>query len=55
MTDYDFMVVDVASDRTDAVEKVHSIQSHLGASEVGTLLASPAAPAQHDQHNNRTV
>ncbi|MGB2459131.1 MAG: hypothetical protein ACPIDX_02335 [Candidatus Puniceispirillaceae bacterium] len=43
MTDYDFMVVDVASDRADAVEKVHSIQSHLGASEVGTLLAIPGS------------
>ncbi|MGB1863763.1 MAG: hypothetical protein ACPHOL_05585, partial [Candidatus Puniceispirillum sp.] len=43
MTDYDFMVVDVASDRADAVEKVHSIQSHLGTSEVGTLLAIPGS------------
>ena len=43
MTDYDFMVVDVASDRTDAVEKIHSIQSHLGASEVSTLLAIPGS------------
>ena len=43
MTDYDFMVIDVASDSADAVEKVHSIQSHLGASEVGTLLAIPGS------------
>ncbi len=46
MTDYDYMVVDVASDRADAVEKVHSIQSHLGASEVGTLLAIPGSTSQ---------
>ena len=43
MTDYDFMVIDVASDSADAVEKVHSIQLHLGASEVGTLLAIPGS------------
>lgn len=43
MTDYDFMVIDVASDSADAVEKVHSIQSHLGTSEVGTLLAIPGS------------
>ena len=46
MTDYDFMVIDVASDSTDAVEKVHSIQSHLGASEVGTLLAIPGSTSE---------
>ena len=43
MTDYDFMVIDVASDSADAVEKVHSIQSHLGTPEVGTLLAIPGS------------
>jgi flagellar biosynthesis GTPase FlhF len=43
MTDYDFMVIDVASDSADAVEKVHNIQSHLGTSEVGTLLAIPGS------------
>ena len=43
MTDYDFMVIDVASDSADAVEKVHSIQSHLGASEIGTLLTIPGS------------
>ena len=43
MTDYDFMVIDVASDSADAVEKVHSTQSHLGAPEVGTLLALPGS------------
>ena len=43
MTDYDFMVIDVASDRADAVQKVHSIKSHLGTSEVGTLLAIPGS------------
>ena len=43
MTDYDFMVIDVASDSPDAVEKVHRIQSHLGASEVGMLLAIPGS------------
>ena len=43
MTDYDFMVIDVASDSADAVEKVHSIQSYLGASEVGMLLAIPGS------------
>ena len=46
MTDYDFMVIDVASDSADAVEKVHSTQSHLGASEVGTLLAIPGSTSQ---------
>ena len=50
MTDYDFMVIDVASDSADAVEKVHRIQSHLGASEVGMLLAIPGGTSQHDQH-----
>ena len=44
MTDYDFMGIDVASDSKDAVDKVHIIQSHLGASEVGTLLVIPGAP-----------
>ena len=43
MTDYDYMVVDVASDSADAIEKVRKIQSHLGASEVGTLLAIPGS------------
>jgi len=43
MTDYDFMVIDVASDSADAVEKVHSIQSHLSTSEVGALLAIPGS------------
>ena len=43
MTDYDFMVVDVASDNSDAVEKVRSIQLHLGATEVGMLLAIPGS------------
>ena len=43
MTDYDFLVTDVASDSADAVEKVHSTQSHLGASEVGTLLTIPGS------------
>ncbi len=43
MTDYDFMVIDVASDSAGAVEKVHSTQSHLGASEVGALLAIPGS------------
>ena len=43
MTDYDFMVIDVASDSADAVQKVHSIQSHLGASEIGTLLTIPGS------------
>tara|TARA_B100000989_G_scaffold239652_1_gene186497 strand:+ start:165 stop:1313 length:1149 start_codon:yes stop_codon:yes gene_type:complete len=43
MTDYDFMVIDVASDNANAVEKVHSIESYLGASEVGTLLTIPGS------------
>ena len=43
MTEYDVMVVDVASGRADAVKKVHSIQSYLGASEVSTLLAIPGS------------
>ena len=41
MTDYDFMVIDVASDNINAVEKVQSIQSRLGASDVGGLLVIP--------------
>ena len=43
MTDYDFMVIDVASDSADAIEKVCKIQSHLGTTEVGTLLAIPGS------------
>ena len=43
MTDYDFMVIDVASDSPEAVEKVCSIQKHLGETEVGTLLAIPGS------------
>ena len=46
MTDYDFMVIDVTSDSAEAVEKVHSIQSYLGASDVGTLLAIPGSSSQ---------
>ena len=42
MTDYDFMVIDVAS-IAGAVEKVCRIQTHLGETEVG--IVSPAAPA----------
>lgn len=43
MTDYDFMVIDVASDSPEAVEKVCRIQTHLGETEVGTLLAIPGS------------
>ena len=43
MTDYDFMVIDLASDNVNAIEKVRSIESHLGASEVGTLLTIPGS------------
>ena len=43
MTDYDFMVIDVASDSPESVEKVSSIQTRLGDSEVGTLLAIPGS------------
>jgi flagellar biosynthesis GTPase FlhF len=43
MTDYDFMVVDVASDSAEAIEKVYDIQAHLGTNEVGTLLAIPGS------------
>ena len=43
MTDYDFMVIDVASDSSEGVEKVCSIQTHLGEAEVGTLLAIPGS------------
>ena len=43
MTDYDFMVIDVASDSPESVEKVKSIQTRLGETEVGTLLAIPGS------------
>ena len=43
MTDYDFMVIDVASDSPESVEKVGSIQTRLGETEVGTLLAIPGS------------
>ncbi len=43
MTDYDFMVIDVASDSPESVEKVGSIQTRLGEAEVGTLLAIPGS------------
>ena len=43
MTDYDFMVIDVASDSQESVEKVRSIQTCLGENEVGTLLAIPGS------------
>ena len=43
MTDYDFMIVDVASDSPEAVEKVSSIQAHLGDPDVGALLAIPGS------------
>jgi len=43
MTDYDFMVIDVHSDHPDAVTKLQDIQSHLGTSEVGTVLTLPGS------------
>ena len=43
MTDYDFMVIDVASDSPESVDKVKSIQTRLGETEVGTLLAIPGS------------
>ena len=43
MTDYDFMVIDVASDNPEAIEKVCRIQAHLGETEVGRLLAIPGS------------
>ena len=43
MTDYDFMVIDVASDNPESVDKVKSIQTRLGETEVGTLLAIPGS------------
>ena len=46
MTDYDFLVIDVASDSAESIEKVNSIQSHLGTSEVGALLVIPGSTSQ---------
>ena len=53
ITDYDFAVIDVASDSSDAVESTqHPVTSWRV--EVGTLLAIPGA-AKHDQHSYQTV
>lgn len=43
MTDYDFMVIDVHSDKPEAVLKVQEIMTNLGEPEVGTLLAIPGS------------
>ena len=43
MTDYDFMVIDVHSDNTDAIFKIQEIQSQLGDSEVGVILTLPGS------------
>jgi flagellar biosynthesis protein FlhF len=43
MTDYDFMVIDVHSDKPEAVLKLQDIESNLGETEVGKLLAVPGS------------